>query len=163
MIEPAERDEAARLGVFLFVVPRLLLPSRLSSAGLLSALFVVRARGASRSRPRARASTNAAMPITIAMVKRGAPESGAPNTQAGARSSASPITPPSPVGSGQALLGGRHEAKPAAANGADDPQHEPRALAVERAVREQAPAPGGDRKQQRDRRDAEQSASSGRR
>ena len=56
------------------------------------------------------------MPIRIATAKRGAPDSGAPNTQAGTRSSASPMTPPSPVGSGHALLGGRHEAKAAAAS-----------------------------------------------
>ena len=48
-------------------------------------------------------------------MKRGAPDSGAPNTQAGTRNSASPMTPPSPVGSGHALLAGRHDAKAAAA------------------------------------------------
>ena len=72
------------------------------------------------------------MPITIAMTKRGAPDSGAPNTQAGTRSSASPMTPPSPVGSGHALLGGRHEAKAGGGERADDPQHE-RACARGRA------------------------------
>ena len=39
---------------------------------------------------------------------------GGPNTTAGARTSASPTTPPSPVGSGQAPLCGQQLAKPAA-------------------------------------------------
>ncbi len=55
------------------------------------------------------------MPITIAIEKRGTPESGAPNSHAGTRNSASPTTPPSPLGNGHAWLGGRQEANAAAA------------------------------------------------
>lgn len=39
---------------------------------------------------------------------------GGPNTTAGARTSASPTTPPSPVGSGHAVLCGQQLANPAA-------------------------------------------------
>ena len=50
----------------------------------------------------------------MAITKRGAPDSG-PKIQAGTCNSESPTTPPRPVGSGQDLLGARHDANPAAA------------------------------------------------
>ena len=51
---------------------------------------------------------------TIAATSRWLPASGAPRSTPAARSMASPTTPPSPDGSGQCALRGRHEAKAAA-------------------------------------------------
>ena len=119
MIEPAERDEAARLGRFFFLVffayrfgdGRFFLRAGFSASSSSSASSTAR-----QPKPAASASAvKAATPIRIAMTKRVTPESGPPNNQAGARRMKSPTTPPRPVGSGQALLGGRQEAKPAAA------------------------------------------------
>ena len=162
VIEPAERDEAALLALFLDSS----LASSSACASFLAAFFLTGSSASSASssssvlrqpKPAASASAaNAASPIMIAMMKRVAPESGPPKTQAGARNSASPITPPRPVGSGQALLGGRQDAKPAAAAAPMIHRIEARALAIERAMGEQPPAPGGEREQERDRRDAEQ-------
>ena len=53
---------------------------------------------------------------TAATTIRASPDRVPPVTTAGTRSSMSPITPPSPVGSGQAALRVRQEAKAAASN-----------------------------------------------
>ena len=70
---------------------------------------------------------------------------GGPNTTAGARTSASPTTPPSPVGSGQAPLRGQQLAKPAAITVQRIQAAEPQRFAIEIAVGHHAPAPHRDR------------------
>ena len=62
--------------------------------------------------------TAAAMPNSTAETNSAMPESGVPKTSAGARSMASPNTPPSPVGSGQEPMRGKVETKAAARNAA---------------------------------------------
>ena len=60
--------------------------------------------------------TTVARPNTSAATNSAMPESGAPKIIAGARSSASPNTPPNPVGSGQEPMRGSVETKAAARN-----------------------------------------------
>ena len=119
MHQPAERDR----GALFVVVDR--------SGGFARPALVeldVGVGRASRSRRRSTNATSAATPSTIAAATAAAmPESG-PSSNAGTRSIASPITPPSPVGSGQARLRGRQEAKPAASSGADEPERAARSL-----------------------------------
>ena len=56
----------------------------------------------------------AATPSTIAAPNCRVPVSGTPKKAGGTRSTASPTTPPSPEGSGQWALRGKHEANAAA-------------------------------------------------
>ena len=57
---------------------------------------------------------SAAMPSTMAAARRLAPIIGTPNSTIGSRKTASPMTPPSPHGSGQCALRGRQDANAAA-------------------------------------------------
>ena len=75
---------------------------------------------------------------------------GGPNTTAGARTSASPTTPPSPVGSGHAPPWAQQLAKPADSHRAENPAGDPQRFAVEGAVGQHAPAPYRDGKDQHD-------------
>src|SRR3979490_973191 len=82
---------------------------------------------------------------------------GGPNTTAGARTSASPTTPPSPGGSGHAPP---PDTPPDAHNPrryhrAEDPAPEPHRFAVEGTMGQHAPAPYRDQQNQHDRAEAE--------
>ena len=78
-----------------------------------------------------------------------------PKITAGARTSASPTTPPSPVGSGHAPPCGQQLAKPAAIDRAENPAPKPQRLAVEGAMGQHAPAPHRDGQDQHDRAETE--------
>ena len=96
------------------------------------------------------------MPAATPTIRRAMPSTSLPATQTAKRSSASPMTPPRPAGSGQAAVRGRQAAKLAASTTAATQATQPQPLAVERAVGDEPPAPDRDRQHQRHRRDAEQ-------
>ncbi len=86
-----------------------------SAASSSTCVAVVLASERGQRRPIATASADSvAMPSTIETAASSKPDSGAPRTSAGACSSASPNTPPSPVGSGQEPMRGNVETKAAA-------------------------------------------------
>ena len=122
MIEPAERDEAARLGRFLFFA----LPS--SATAVLGGLLARRLLGSSSAssssstsrQPKPAASASAAKAASADHDRddeaRRAGERSAEHPGRRAQQCSRRPRRRGPVGSGQALLGGRQEAKPAAAN-----------------------------------------------
>ena len=93
--------------------------------------------------------TTAAIPVTVPTTRRLAVV-GAPIKTVGSDSKASPMTPPSPLGSGQPPLRGRQDTKVAASSTPADPEDQPQDFALQRAMRDQAPAPDRHRQHQHD-------------
>ena len=74
-------------------------------------------------------------------IRRARPSTSLPATHTAKRSSASPVTPPRPAGSGQAAVRGRQAAKLAASTHGGDPGEQPQPLAMQRAGGSPAASP----------------------